>query len=281
MKTINVRQALSLFSTIGLLCAGPSFAQSGLESAGSQGGIPKHYNILPVPRGELQRTEKNPLIGHTVKDKEGKAFGNLENVIIDSGTGKIEAGVIAYTTANNTIALLPVSWRNMKIDPKSGEVTLTQNLDEILPATISRDTKDISPDVQALVKDMQEQIAESPQHEMKIEVTMKDKEFHVDGHTLPGSLTTIVIRNRDSVTHGFSSNLFKEVRVRKEGDAEEVKTKKGTQSFHVDPGKTVTLYFTKGHSPERQTIQYPFWCDIHDNMRDEFLVVETTGAFGL
>jgi sporulation protein YlmC with PRC-barrel domain len=238
-----------------------------------------HYRVLPVPRGPLQSTKNHTLVGDMVKDKDGKNVGTLENVIVDSGTGKIEVGVIGYRTANGAIALTPVSWRNIQID-KNGEVRLKLSEKEILPSTISRDTKDISPDVQALVKGMQEQISQSPQHEMKIEVTMKDKQFHVEGHTLPGSLTTIVIRNQDSVTHGFSSNLFKEVRVRKEGEAEEVMTKKGTQSFHVDPGKTVTLYFTKGHSPSRQTIQYPFWCDMHDNMRDEFLVVETTGESG-
>ncbi|MER3425263.1 MAG: hypothetical protein C4293_20590 [Nitrospiraceae bacterium] len=247
---MNIRNAIGLhFLMISLLLVTTSFAQSNLEPAGSEGGIPKHDNVLPVPRGELQRTEKNPLIGQTVKDKQGKKFGSLENVIIDSGTGKIEAGVIAYTTANNTIALVPVSWRDMKIDPKTGEVTLTKTSDELLPETITRDTKDISPDIQALVKDMQEQIAQSPQPEMKIEVTMKDKQFHVEGQTLPGALTEIVIRNLDNVTHGFSSNLFKEVRVRKEGDAEEVMTKRGTQSFHVDPGKTVTLYFTRVIAP--------------------------------
>jgi hypothetical protein len=87
----------------------------------------------------------------------------LENVIIDAGTGKIEVGVIGYNTANNKIALLPVSWRNMKIDPKSGEITLTQNADEILPSTITADTKDMSPDIQKLVKDMQDQIANERQ----------------------------------------------------------------------------------------------------------------------
>lgn len=115
--------------------------------------------------------------------------------------------------------------------------------------------------------------------EMKIEVTMKNKEYHVKGHTLPGVLTAIVLKNDDTVTHGFSSNLFKDVHVRKEGDAVEAKGK-GVRSFHVDPGKTATLYFTKGHSTERETIQYPFWCDIHSNMKGEFLVVETTGEIG-
>jgi hypothetical protein len=114
---------------------------------------------------------------------------------------------------------------------------------------------------------------------MKIEVTMKDKEYQVKGHTLPGVLTEIVLRNNDTVTHGFSSNLFKDAQVRKEGDAVEVK-ENGVKSYHVDPGKTATLYFTKGHSAERETMQYPFWCDIHKNMKGEFLIVETTGEIG-
>jgi sporulation protein YlmC with PRC-barrel domain len=280
MTTINARQAFSLLAVFGLLSAGAAFAQRNLEPAGSEGGVPKHYKTLPVPRGPLESTEKNAIVGKMVKDKEGKELGTLEKVIVDTGTGRIEAGVIGYTTANNTLALLPVSWRDMKIDPKSGEVSVMRTSEELLPETVSRDTKDISPDVQALVKDMQQQIAQEPPPEMKIEVTMKDKQFHVEGHTFPGVLTSIIIRNRDNVTHGFSSNLFKQVRVRKEGEAEEVTTKQGTKSFHVDPGKVVTLYFTKGRGGEGETIQYPFWCDIHGNMRDEFLVVETN-AFGI
>ena len=114
---------------------------------------------------------------------------------------------------------------------------------------------------------------------MKIEVTMKDKEYKVKGHTLPGQLTTIVLKNEDTVTHGFSSNLLKDVQIKKEGDAIEV-AEKGVKSYHVAPGKTATLTFTKGHSNERETVQYPFWCDMHPNMKGEFLVVETTGEIG-
>ena len=163
MTMLSVTKAIGLFSMMSLLSAAPSFAQTELEPAGSEGGIPKHYRTLPVPPGGLQSTQKNELAGNTVKDKQGKKFGTLENVIIDAGTGKIEVGVIGYNTANNKIALLPVSWRNMKIDPKSGEITLTQNTDEILPSTITADTKDMSPDIQKLVKDMQDQIANERQ----------------------------------------------------------------------------------------------------------------------
>ena len=122
-------------------------------------------------------------------------------------------------------------------------------------------------------------IAQAAEPEMKIEVTMKDKAYIVKGHSSPGALTAIVLRNEDTVAHGFSSNLFNNVTVRKEGDAAEVKGH-GIKSYHVQPGKSATLYFTKGHSKERETLQYPFWCDMHANMKGEFLVVETTGEVG-
>ena len=115
-----------------------------------------HYGVLPVPRGPLQSTQKNTFVGDTVKDKDGKNVGTLENVIIDSGTGKIEVAVIGYRTANGTIALTPVSWRNVHIDDK-GEAHLKLSERDILPGTISKDVKDISPDVLKIVKEMQEQ----------------------------------------------------------------------------------------------------------------------------
>ena len=115
-----------------------------------------HYRVLPVPRGELQSTKKNTLVGDMVKDKDGKNVGTLENIIVDSGTGKIEVAVIGYRTANGAMALTPVSWRNLHIDDK-GEVHLKLSERDIVPGTITKDVKDMSPDVQKIVKEMQEQ----------------------------------------------------------------------------------------------------------------------------
>jgi len=122
-------------------------------------------------------------------------------------------------------------------------------------------------------------VVQAAEPDMKIEVTMKNQGYVVKGHTTPGALTAIVLRNEDTTKHGFSSDLFKHVTVRKEGDAVEVKGH-GVKSYHVEPGKTATLYFTKGHGAERETLQYPFWCDIHTHMKGEFLIVETTGEIG-
>ena len=123
--------------------------------------------------------------------------------------------------------------------------------------------------------------------EMKVEVTMKDMAYVVKGLSMPGALTAIVVRNQDSVTHGFSSPVFKEAIVRKEGGGVEFRGPKGKgfRSYHLDPGQTMTLYFKKGSQSDpatgiSETQQIPFWCDIHTNMKGEFLVVETTGEVG-
>jgi hypothetical protein len=110
---------------------------------------------------------------------------------------------------------------------------------------------------------------------------MQDQGYHVKGHSLPDTLTVIVLRNQDTETHGFSSPSFKNMSIRTEGDAKEVKTK-GVRSYHVPAGKTATLYFTQASRVDpstgiRETSQYPFKCDIHPNMKGEFLVIETRG----
>ena len=120
-------------------------------------------------------------------------------------------------------------------------------------------------------------MAELAEPEMTIHVTMRDRQYHVTGHTTPGALTAIVLRNEDTVTHGFSSPLFRQAIMIKEGDAEEITRRGRIFSYHVDPGKTATIYFKKSSTSEHETVQVSFWCDIHAQMQGEFLVVETTG----
>ena len=120
--------------------------------------------------------------------------------------------------------------------------------------------------------------------EGKIEVVIKDDGYHVQGHTTPGALTRIILRNEGTMTHGFSSRILKDVPVRKEGEAREV-IAHGVKSFHVDAGKIATLVFSKSakHDPATgisETEQYGFWCDIHPHMKGEFLIVETKGEVG-
>jgi hypothetical protein len=81
--------------------------------------------------------------------------------------------------------------------------------------------------------------------EMKIEITIKDDGYTVKGHTMPGSLTRIVLRNEGTMTHGFTSPLLKEGVLKREGDGVEIRGPKGKgfRAYYLDPGKTMIVYF--------------------------------------
>ncbi len=130
-------------------------------------------------------------------------------------------------------------------------------------------------------------VANAAEAEMKVEITITDQGYNVKGHTTAGALTAIVVRNQGTMTHGISSPLFKEGVVRKEGSGVEIRGQKGKgfRAYHLEPGQTMTLYFQKAsHSDPAtgisETTQVPFWCDIHQHMKGEFLVLETKGEVG-
>jgi hypothetical protein len=70
---------------------------------------------------------------------------------------------------------------------------------------------------------------------MTIEVVMKDKAYEVTGHTLPGSLTSIVLKNEDTMEHGFTSPLLDEVTVHMEGEGISL-VGKGVKAYLCDRG---------------------------------------------
>ena len=130
-------------------------------------------------------------------------------------------------------------------------------------------------------------LARAADAESKVEVTISDQGYTVKGVTTPGTLTAIVVRNQGSMTHGISSPLFKATIVKKEGDGVEIRGPKGKgfRAYHLEPGQTMTLYFSKPSTSDpatgiSETSQVPFWCDIHTHMKGEFLVVETKGEIG-
>lgn len=123
--------------------------------------------------------------------------------------------------------------------------------------------------------------------EMKVEISITDQGYKVKGHTTAGALTAIIVRNEGSMTHGISSPLFKAGVVKKEGSGVEIGGQKGKgfRAYHLEPGQTMTLHFQHASQSDpatgiSETSQVPFWCDIHQHMKGEFLVLETKGEVG-
>lgn len=263
-----------------------------LDMTGPQGYPPKEYAMLPVPQGELKSVSGgNPLLHSPVKNAEGKVIGSVESLLMDSQTGQIEYAVVLLDDSKRLEA---VPWAHMKKGPDQAKQEFVLDTTHFQLSPSPGEAKDRSLQVEKLMKDLQTSLravrAESRNPEggtidkAKIEIIMQDRGYQVKGHSVPDSLTVIVLRNQDAETHGFSSPLFKDLVIRTEGDAKEVK-KNGIRSYHVPAGKTATLYFSKASRVDpstgiRETTQYPFRCDIHPDMKGEFLVVETRGELG-
>ncbi len=113
----------------------------------------------------------------------------------------------------------------------------------------------------------------------KVEVVIKDKSYKVTGASMPGELTSITIRNDDTIEHGFSSPLLFDVPVKMEGEGVYLKGK-GVRAYHIRAGKSITLTFTKGSTKDVETQRLPFWCDLHPEMKGEFFLIETRGEVG-
>jgi len=120
------------------------------------------------------------------------------------------------------------------------------------------------------------------QAKMHVDITITDQGYSVKGHTMPDQATVITVRNNGTMAHGITSPVFTTTVVMKEGDGvETIDSKgKGYRAYHLRPGKTMTLHFSKASTPDQTTTQVPFWCDIHTHMKGEFLVVETRGELG-
>ena len=114
----------------------------------------------------------------------------------------------------------------------------------------------------------------------KIVIVAKDNEWKVSGYTLKDEPTDIVVRNEDTIQHGFNSSLFKDAKVTVEGDGTLAKGK-GPNVYRVDPGKTMILHFTKPSTgTDEGSKTYAFWCDLHPNMKGEMFVVSLRGQGG-
>lgn len=120
----------------------------------------------------------------------------------------------------------------------------------------------------------------------KVEITIKDRQhgYETVGFTMPSQNTVIVIRNEDTVTHGFASKLFKDIPVRMEGGIEV--RGKNFRSFHVEPGHAMTLSFSTAPSKfdpvtgMAESQRHALWCDIHPEVKGEVYVIETKGEIG-
>ena len=127
-----------------------------LDMTGGQGYPPKEYAVVPLRRGKLKSDEGNALIQKPVMNLRGEQVGTLDNLLVDTATGKIEYAVILV--AHSDHHLHPIPWTAVKIkhDAKGKErMVVDTSQYKIHPDVSMKDVVDLSPSVETLVKNMQ------------------------------------------------------------------------------------------------------------------------------
>ena len=126
-----------------------------LDMTGAGGSMPKEYAVLPIPVGDLTTTHSNVLLKKPVKDLQGNTIGTLENLIVDTHSGRIEYAIVAI---QNGTHLQPVPWSAIQVK-RNGKDTLTATIDtskyQIMPSVTRDDSRDLSPPIKQIVKEMQ------------------------------------------------------------------------------------------------------------------------------
>jgi len=112
----------------------------------------------------------------------------------------------------------------------------------------------------------------------RIEIVIKDKTSKViTGYTVTLVPTEIIVRNEDTITHGFNSSLF-ERNIKVEMTGGYLAPGKKAHVYRVDSGKTMVFKFTPPSMGDSES--FAFWCDIHRALKGEMLVVQVTGPDG-
>jgi len=126
-----------------------------LDMTGAGGSMPKEYTVIPIPVGELTTTNSNLLLKKPVKDLQGNNIGTLENLIVDTHSGRIEYAIVAI---ENGTHLQPVPWSAIQVK-RNGKDTPTATIDtskyQLMPSLMRDDSKDLSPSVKQIVKEME------------------------------------------------------------------------------------------------------------------------------
>jgi sporulation protein YlmC with PRC-barrel domain len=126
-----------------------------LDMTGAGGSMPKEYAVLPIPVGELTTTNSNVLLKKPVKDLQGNTVGTLENLIVDTHSGRIEYAIVAIEHGTH---LHPVPWSAIQVK-RDGKGAPTATIDtskyQIMPSVMRDDSRDLSPPIKEIVKEMQ------------------------------------------------------------------------------------------------------------------------------
>lgn len=120
---------------------GGSMDKRSTDMTSGKTGLPEHYDVVPVRRGEL-KDEKGGMLDHQVRNQQGETLGTIEKLLKDNKTGKVEYAVLELA---DTKFQLPLQWSLFK--QQGDKLILKATKAELQPNVNSNLTKDHSPEI--------------------------------------------------------------------------------------------------------------------------------------
>lgn len=120
---------------------GGSIDKRSMDMTGGKSGLPEHYDVVPVRRGEL-KDEKGAMLDHEVKNQQGETLGTIEKLLKDTKTGKIEYAVLELADSKYH---LPLQWSLFK--QQGDKLLLKATKEELRTPVNSSLAKDNSPEI--------------------------------------------------------------------------------------------------------------------------------------
>jgi hypothetical protein len=122
--------------------------QRSVDMTGGKSGVPEHYDVVPVRRGEL-KDEKGGMLDHQVQNPQGETLGTIEKLLKDNKTGKVEYAVLELA---DTKYQLPLQWSLFK--QQGDKLILKATKADLQPEVNSTLTKDHSPEISQYMKEI-------------------------------------------------------------------------------------------------------------------------------
>ncbi|CAI4032790.1 putative PRC domain-containing protein [Nitrospira tepida] len=130
----------------------PGKDQTNITDSLEKGDIPEKYNILPLLHGQPQSVDGHQLEDAKVLDKNGKPVGKLEDVIVDSASGKIAYAVVLLDENQRR---MPVAWSNFNVNKGEKEVRLKTSASALQPTGEQAMRDKDGPDMDRIMKEVE------------------------------------------------------------------------------------------------------------------------------
>ena len=130
----------------------PGRDQTNMTDSLQKGDIPEKYKILPLLEGQPQSVDGHELANAKVLDKHGKAVGKLEDVIVDSASGRIAYAVVLLDENQRR---MPVAWSNFQVKKGEKEVRLKTSASALQPSGEKAMRDKDGPDMDMIMKEVE------------------------------------------------------------------------------------------------------------------------------